>query len=412
MLFWIISIALALAVAGLIALALMRSRADAEPPAAYDLRVYRDQLKEIDRDVARGVIDPADADRVRTEVSRRILAADAQVQAQASGADARGPGTMVLAAIVALILAGGAAFIYGGLGAPGYADLPRQLRIDQAEYTRQTRPDQAAAEAEMPPRPASEAPDPQFTELMEKLRATLAERPDDLQGHMLLAQNEASLGNFNAAWQAQDEVIRIRGDEATDQDFAELAEFMILAAGGYVSPEAEAALGQALAMERRNPIARYYWGLMLIQIGRPDQAYVIWDRLLRDSMADAPWRAPILSQMPELARLAGIDWQPPAQPPGPAAQPGPSQEDVEAAAEMTPQERMEMIRGMVDGLQTRLADEGGTVEEWARLITALGVLGDTDRAQAILSEARTVFAEDPAAVEQINEAAARAGIGQ
>lgn len=412
MLFWIISTALALAVAGLIALALMRSRADAEPPAAYDLRVYRDQLKEIDRDVARGVVDAADADRIRTEVSRRILAADAQIQAQASQAGARGPGTAVLAGIVALILVGGAGYIYNGLGAPGYSDLPRQLRIDQAEFTRTTRPDQAAAEADLPPRPATEAPEPQFIELMDKLRATLADRPDDLQGHMLLAQNEASLGNFGAAWRAQQDVVRIRGDAATHQDYAELAEFMILATGGYVSPEAETVLGQALSLERRNPIARYYWGLMLIQIGRPDQAFTIWDRLLRDSMADAPWREPILSQMPDLARLAGVDWQPTAPAPGPGTQPGPSREDVEAAGEMTPQERMEMIRGMVDGLQTRLAEEGGTVEEWARLITALGVLGDTDRAQAILAEARTVFAADPAAMSQIDEAAARAGIGQ
>ena len=409
MLFWIISIALALAVAGLIALALMRSRADAEPPAAYDLRVYRDQLKEIDRDVARGVIDPADADRVRTEVSRRILAADAQVQAQASGADARGPGTMVLAAIVALILAGGAAFIYGGLGAPGYADLPRQFRIDQAEYTRQTRPDQAAAEAEMTPRPASEAPDPQFTELMEKLRATLAERPDDLQGHMLLAQNEASLGNFNAAWQAQDEVIRIRGDEATDQDFAELAEFMILAAGGYVSPRAEQALAQALRLNRSDPIARYYWGLMLGQIGRPDQAFSIWDRLLRESPADAPWVPAIESQIPDMAFLAGVEYQP--RPPA-AAAPGPSQADMAAAAEMTPQERQEMIRGMVEGLETRLAEDGGSPEEWARLIGALGVLGETERAGAALAAARAAFAGNADALTRVEGAASAAGVGQ
>ena len=44
-----------------IALALLTRRAEAEHPAAYDLRIYRDQLKEVERDLARGVINEADA---------------------------------------------------------------------------------------------------------------------------------------------------------------------------------------------------------------------------------------------------------------------------------------------------------------------------------------------------------------
>ena len=92
MIFWIVTIALALAVAGLLVMALLRRQTGAEPPAAYDLRVYRDQLREVDRDLARGVIDAADAERVRAEVSRRILAADAQLQAQMAEGGKAGPG--------------------------------------------------------------------------------------------------------------------------------------------------------------------------------------------------------------------------------------------------------------------------------------------------------------------------------
>ena len=80
--FWIIIGSLALGVGAVLALALLRGRKGDVPPAAYDLQVYRDQLKEVDRDLARGVIAPAEAERVRTEVSRRVLAADAELQAQ------------------------------------------------------------------------------------------------------------------------------------------------------------------------------------------------------------------------------------------------------------------------------------------------------------------------------------------
>ena len=88
MTFWIITSAMALVIAATFALVLLRSRAAAEPAAAYDMRVYRDQLKDVDRDLERGVINESDAIRIRTEVSRRILSADAQAQAARSGSSA------------------------------------------------------------------------------------------------------------------------------------------------------------------------------------------------------------------------------------------------------------------------------------------------------------------------------------
>ncbi|MEM8729435.1 MAG: c-type cytochrome biogenesis protein CcmI [Pseudomonadota bacterium] len=411
MLFWIVSIALAFCVTGLMALALWRGRAQDAPPAAYDLRVYRDQLKEIDRDLARGVIQPADAERVRAEVSRRILAADARLQAP-SGRDAdRGPALMPLALCLALVLGGGAAFLYADLGSPGYPDLPRQLRLDQAEYVRATRPDQATAESDAPPVPAAPQ-DPQFEDLMDKLRATLAERPNDLQGHILLAQNEAASGDFTAAWAAQDAVIRIKGPEATGQDFAELGELMILAAGGYVSPEAERILGQALQLDRGNPIARYYWGLMMDQVGRPDIAFTVWDQLLAQSPASAPWRPILEERLPMLATLAGVTYRPRAAPQAPPALAGPSQDDLDAASDMSVADQMDMARGMVAGLEARLSEDGGSPDEWARLITSLSVLGEPDRANAALAQASAAYADDPAALTLIASAAAQAGVAQ
>jgi cytochrome c-type biogenesis protein CcmH len=77
---------------------------------------------------------------------------------------------------------------------------------------------------------------------------------------------------------------------------------------------------------------------------------------------------------------------------------------MEAAASMAPEDRAAMIEGMVEGLAGRLAAEGGPPEDWARLITAFGVLGRTEQAQAVYDEALAVFAEDPEALERIEEA--------
>ena len=88
MTFWILTAALALATTAIFVRAALRGRDSGEPPAAYDLRVYRDQLKEIDRDAARGLIAAEEAERLRSEVSRRILAADTALTSGTASASA------------------------------------------------------------------------------------------------------------------------------------------------------------------------------------------------------------------------------------------------------------------------------------------------------------------------------------
>lgn len=106
---------------------------------------------------------------------------------------------------------------------------------------------------------------------------------------------------------------------------------------------------------------------------------------------------------------AGVDFRMPSQT-APALS-GPTAADIAAAQDMTAEDRMAMIQGMVDGLSARLADEGGTAQEWGRLISALGVLGETGRAQTIYREARDAFANTPD-LRLITDAAREAGIIQ
>lgn len=410
MIFWILASLIALGVAGLLALTLLRTRSAAapEPAAAYDLRVYRDQLKEIDRDLARGTIAAADAERVRTEVARRILAADTRIRAAAGTAASRGPARIAALLLIAAV-AGGSLLLYGRIGAPGYGDLGLERRLQIAETLRASRPGQAMAEAGIPAAtPPALSPD--YAALIEQLRATVAQRPDDLQGQALLARHEAASGNAKAAYQAQARVLELKGEAATGADYAAYADMMILAAGGYVSPEAEAALSDALARDSRNGVARYYWGLMLAQTGRPDRAFNIWNRLMVESTPESPWNAPVRAQIVEVARRAGIAFDLPPEPaPGPR---GPSAEDIAAAATLGTEERQAMIRSMVEGLAGRLADEGGPPADWARLISSLGVLGELEQARAIYAEARASFAGNDAALAEIAAAAASAGVLQ
>lgn len=409
MTFWIISLALGVVVSALLAVVLLRTRPGPNPAAAYDLRVYRDQLADVDRDVARGLIGEADAERVRTEVSRRILTADAQLSRQTMQTGAPVALSRGAVAVLAVVIVAGSMLFYRGLGRPGYGDLSLKHRIEMAEELRLNRPAQAEAEARMPARPTPEL-EPGYQALVDQLRATVVKRPDDMQGQALLARHEAQSGNMVAAHRAQAQVIALMGDQAGAAQYGELAELLILAAGGYVSPEAETALRMALERDPSLGPARYYWGVMLAQTGRPDMAFRLWDQTLRTSLPDAPWLVPIRGQIEEMAWRAGVEYTLPnaARSPEPLA--GPSADDVEAAAGMSADEQAQMVRNMVDRLSERLASEGGSPAEWARLIGALGVLGEADRARAIHGEAQTVFAGDDAALAAIAAAARQAGL--
>lgn len=408
MTFWVIVTALSVLVALVMGRTLIRPRhADVPDPAEYDLKVYRDQLAEVERDVARGIIAEEDAARARTEISRRILQADAQRQGVAETASAPRPWAFGL---VAVALIGGSLALYMQIGQPGYGDLALKDRIAFAEELRANRPDQQTAMANMPASPALAEVTPEFASLMERLRATVAERPHDLQGHALLAQNEARIGNFAGAITAQEGVLRIKGDDATASDIADYGELLVMAAGIYVSPEAEAAFRTALTLDENDGRARYYLGVMMIQTGRPDVAFRLWDGLLRRGPADAPWIEPILAQIETTAQLAGVNYSIPAI--GSGAAPGPSVEDMEAAAAMSAEDRMAMISGMVEGLSTRLATEGGPPRDWARLITSLAIMGNAQQSRAVFDNAMQVYGDNPGAVDIIRKAGQDAGVAE
>ncbi|PHR85988.1 MAG: c-type cytochrome biogenesis protein CcmI [Moritella sp.] len=294
----------------------------------------------------------------------------------------------------------------------GYGDMPLAYRIAQAQERATDRPSQAQAEAGMPARPAEQL-DEGYQTLVEQLRKTARERDNDAQGQALLTQHEANLGNFIAAYQAKQNYIRIMSGDVSAQDFTETAELMVMAAGGYVSPEAEQELRTALTLDGGNGPARYYWGLMLGQIGRPDMAYQIWSETLQTGPANAPWITGIQEQIGDMAYRAGVDYTPITPSPAQGAPlAGPSAEDVASAQEMTAEDRQGMIRGMVTRLSERLASDGGSPEEWARLIGALGVLGESDQATAIYAEAVQTFAGNDAALALIASSAVQAGITQ
>ncbi len=361
--------------------------------ASYDVQVYKDQLKELDTDLARGVLSKDEAKASRVEISRRLLAAD-----DAAGRDTvnpKAPQTLsrLLGIGIAVAVVFSAFGLYQKIGVPGLPDLPLNERSSQ-------RPSQVEAELALAriesdtTLPGLQTADPKHLELVIQLQSVLKDRPDDLVGYRMLADNLAQLGQYAKARVAQDTVMRILGGKAGAPDYASLGEIMVIAANWYVSPEAESALAKALDLDPKNQRARYYAGILMLQRQDYGRAYQLWSELLAEGPMDAPWIPLIKNQIDAVAAEAGI-----------TQAPGPSASDVDNAANMSAEERRDMIRAMVAQLSERLATKGGSADEWARLIRAYGVLGETAKASAIWNEAQEVFANDNAAIALLLQAA-------
>lgn len=396
MIFWILVGAMTLAVAGLMAIPLLRAPdVQGENP---DIAIYRAQLAEIDRDLERSLLEPDEAERSRTEISRRLLAASK------TGADPlRSPKRQgVVAAGVLAVIAAVTFATYTQLGAPGYGDVPLQARLAASDAMRANRPAQVFLEQVAPPPPPVNVPD-DYRAAIEQLRDIAPTRPDDLEAWSRLAFHEVELRNYSGAAVAQRRAVAIMGDTAQPADFARLVDLLVVAAGGLVSPEAEQVIRNILTRDESNAAARYYLGLLYDQTDRPDLAYRLW-RDLAENGDPAIFHVASARQMIEDAAFrAGLDYTLPEVR-------GPSADDINNAQDMTPEDRQAMIGGMVAGLADRLANDGGTAADWARLITAYGVLGETDNARAIWVEAADVFGANAEAMAILTQAARDAGV--
>lgn len=83
------------------------------------------------------------------------------------------------------------------------------------------------------------------------------------------------------------------------------------------------------------------------------------------------------------------------------APPGPTAEQMQAAQEMTPQDRAEMILAMVDGLAARLDDNPQDEQGWTRLIRARTVLGQEEKLKADIVRVNAIFKDNPEALARI-----------
>jgi len=408
---WIILTVMAAVSAAILTIPLVRrheARADAR---GATLAVLRDQLGDIDVQLAAGIIAPADAEGLRTEIKRRMLAAGhiAEDADRSFGSRALAGLAIGLAAMVAL--AGG--MLYVSLGKP--TQVGNTAPVDTAAASTPAAPGQASGE---------------IAALVGGLEKKMKENPSDPEGWRMLGWSYFQTQRFADSAAAYGKAVALKADGPGYQ--SAYGEALVQAAGGNVTPAAAEAFAKAKAQDGADARARYFLGVKKQQEGDAKGAITDWLALLGESAGDAPWVPQLRGIIEQTAQQAKIDVSAqlaaikppvsggatvsaapmPAMPAAPAGvMPGPSTDQVASAAAMTAGDRQAMIRGMVDGLAKKLQANPRDEAGWLRLMRARNVLGDNAAAAKARNDALAAFAGDTATQARIRAAATEIGIG-
>jgi len=356
MFFWILVAILTAAVAAVLLLPLLRRPKAAAGDASHDVEVYRDQLEELKRDEASGLLGAGEAELARAEVARRLIAARKAEKTCPTGAEGRR--NRLAQAFVILLLPAIGLGLYVSTGRPGLPAQPLAERLAN--------------------------PGNDIDILIARAENHLAQNPDDGEGWDLLGPIYYRSGRMEDAANAFAKAIRLRGPSPDRLDG--YAETLIALSDGVVTAEARSQLEKSLALAPENPRTRYYLALALEQEGKKAEARAAFEAMAKDAPADTPWLPLVNRHIAALSEGQGG---------GTGTQPGnPSAEDVAAAQDMSAGDRQQMIAGMVESLAARLEDNPDNFEGWMRIIRSYVVLDQRPKAEAALKTALKTFPAD------------------
>lgn len=378
MMFWLIAAVMTAVAGGLVLRPLAGVPAKPAARANYDLAVYRDQLAELDRDMARGLLSAEQAGAARAEIERRILAAAGDGKIIPSGQ----PGPVAQLIAIAAVAVGplAALALYLHLGEPRLPAHP--FRSPAAQLA------SGGDESGGAPKSAAD-----LAALARQLADHMAANPNDPAGWQVLGRTYATLGQFEQSAEAYGKAIERGAHDAAVQ--SGLGEALAMMANGLVTEPSRLAFEAARRIDPTDSRARYYLALAEAQDGQLKAALDLWLALEADGALDAPWRKTVATRIDQAAESLGLDPATlPGRQPQTTAAPGPTTDDMAAAAAMTPEERDTFIGVMVEGLAQRMKDNPGDLAGWQKLGRAHAVLGDIAAARAAWAKAAVLAPND------------------
>jgi cytochrome c-type biogenesis protein CcmH len=396
MMLWIIlTVMIALAAVGL-TVPLVR-RYDQRPDRAKTLDILKGQLVELDGQQAGKLIAQPEADALRAEIKRRILAEDRET-ARVARPLPSGAMPWVALGLVAVVAVCATA-LYALMGHP---ELTSSMAASAGAPTQQaSSPD------------TQQHPMGDVSTMIAGLEGRLQQNPNDAQGWQMLGWSYMRVNRPADAAKAYGHAVAL--DPANTEYLSAEGEALVQSEGK-VSDDAAGFFRRAVKADANDPRSRYFLAIYRDQQGDHKGAMEDFITLLKSAPPGAPWAVQVRNYVEDLAKDQHIDISarlPPASAAAPAPQagmPAPTGDQVAAASQMSDADRQAMIHTMVDRLAGELKTDPRDSGGWVRLMRARMVLGETDKAAQAYQDARKAFAGTPAAQAALQEAAKSLGV--
>jgi cytochrome c-type biogenesis protein CcmH len=253
LLFALIAVALVAAALAFVLPTLLKSRTrgDVASRASVNAEIYRQEVDDLQQEVARGELPPAEAQSMRQEMHRRLLDDTREAGATPSSA----PRARKAALFVAVALPVVAVAVYFTVGKPG-----------------------ALTEEPPAPAPVGEAAGGDYVEQLQK---HLSRQPRDGRGWVLLARAQADRNEFKAAADAYQKALTVSEKVAKDPGvLCEYADALGMTQGGSLAGRPAELIAKALSINPSHPAALEMAGSAAYEEGRYADAARYWKELL------------------------------------------------------------------------------------------------------------------------------------
>jgi len=365
---WSFLVLLSLIAAVLMGMPLVRRTQTGMKSIHATTAVLLDQLDEVQRDRKRDIISVSEAKAAEQEIKRRILLVSRKAEPASKGTVGDGRTILIISVVFVPMFALG---YYAYMGSPEISGVAFAERAEERE--------EAAQIANL------------SAQLYEKLKIDPLGGPSE--GWMLLGQTYLKMGRFEEAASAF-EVVSER-TEASSAVFSMLAEALIYANQGVVTPRAEATIDKAVSLDPANPAATFYKAVALSQTGKAEQAHAMLVARLSNVDAFYPWMESLVAEANRIGAKIGKAPLSTASFAPIVSSPGPTGEDIANAQGMSDENRQAFILSMVERLAARLEDESEDLDGWMRLGNAYTVLGEYTQAIDALERAEALLAGLP-----------------
>ena len=229
------------------------------------------------------------------------------------------------------------------------------------------------------------------------LEARARREPDSADAWTALGAAKFDLGDFAGAIAAYEKAVALSSESAGL--WSALGEARVMASESEPMPAAASqAFDKAIALDAKDPRARYFLAVRKDIGGDHRGAIEDWFALLADTPQGAPWEADLRRTIEQVGQIHKIEvadrlaaTRPRAltaaeMPVAARAIPGPSRADMEAASQLPKGQQDAMIEGMVSGLEAKLKANPADVDRWIMLMRSRMTLGETAKAAQALKD--------------------------